>query len=165
MKIAIVGANIATKMLAPYGDPLWAIWACSQSNESELPRHDAWFELHDPAILGAEYRAWLAGLPLVWMRQVYPEVPGSRPYPVDDMVRRYGRWFFTSTIPWMLAKAIEETPEAIGIWGVEMTAHEAWHLERPAVHHFAQLALDRGIAVTVPKGCTLLDPLPLYGVA
>ena len=135
-------------------------------NESELPRHDAWFELHGLGRIkkynGPVYLEWLRTLPLVYMREeVCGHFPGGLAYPREEMLRQFGSFFFDSTVAWMFAKAISEQPRSIGLWGIEATAGE-YAAQAPSLRHFVQVARDRGIEVVVPPGCRLLDPMPLY---
>jgi hypothetical protein len=117
MKIAIVGAHRASKLRAPYDDPEWEIWSCSPRNENELPRQDVWIEIHLRHKLQkqVEYCAFLAGLPLVYMQEQYPEFPGSLAYPLDRMLKRFGPRLFCWSICYMMALAIDREPERIGI--------------------------------------------------
>src|SRR5713226_4715918 len=46
LKIAMIGTAPSSRMLAPFNDPSWKIWACSPGNMNALPRVDTWFELH-----------------------------------------------------------------------------------------------------------------------
>src|SRR3981189_2150960 len=46
LKVALIGTAPSSRMLAPYNDPSWKIWACSPGNMNVLPRVDVWFELH-----------------------------------------------------------------------------------------------------------------------
>lgn len=160
-KIAIVGANPASKLKAPYGDRDWLIWACSYKNESELPRHDVWFEIHrfeDVRGFGPVYWDWLKTLPFVYMYDRHPEIPGSRPYPIAEVRREFGDYFLTNSLAFMMAQAIRLRPEAIALWGLGFNA-EFWQ-QRPTILHFVQIARDRGIEVTAPDN--LLAARPIY---
>ena len=80
-----------------------------------------------------------------------PEIPNALAYPVNDMVEKYGPFFFTSSLSWMFAQALErEGVEEIGLWGVDMSAHEEYGLQRPGCQYFITLAMQRGIKVTIP---------------
>jgi hypothetical protein len=164
MKIALVGSAPASVHLAPYGDPSWAIFGCSPGVYPHAHRVTAWLELHrwEPGIVGKphtqkpwftpEYIQWMAQQPLVWMERPVPEIPNSRALPVEDLVRKFGTTWFTSSLAWMMAMAIcdilearqkraEEAEKAraqpgyvesesvvnveadtIGLWGVDMAA-------------------------------------------
>ncbi len=161
-KIAIVGAHRATKLLAPYHDPAWAVWACSVFNESELPRHDLWVEIHPTEsieVASPVYAEWLRGQPAVVMQEAYPDYPGATPYPLDKALDMFGPYFFTGTISYMMALAIMEQPEAIGLWGIS-PCPEFMH-QKPSLWHFIEEARDRHIEIVAPP--ELLAAPPLYG--
>lgn len=166
MKIAIVGAHPGTRTEAPYDDPRWQIWSLSAFNHGKIPRHDLWFELHDPAFINTgwpEFYDWLAEQPAVMTREPVPDWRGATVYPKDEMLAKYGHYFFTSSVSWMMALALSKWPEAIGLWGVEMTAADEWGYQRAGCHHFMQLAKHSGVEVVVPPSSHLLIPPPLYG--
>jgi hypothetical protein len=155
-RIALVGAHSASKLGAPFKNPEWTVWACSSKNMDELPRWDAWFELHNP--LGPEdYIEWLALQPLVYTRFEAP-LPGARLYPEAAMRKQFGPFFFTSSLAYMLALAIAEKPDEIGLWGIHMASDEEYHYQRPGCHYFIQRAWDHGIKVTVAPQSRLLEP-------
>jgi hypothetical protein len=164
--IAIVGAHPGTRGQAPFDDPRWQVWSLSAYNHGHIPRHDLWFELHDPDFINTgfpEFYDWLAEQPAVMTRDAVPDWPGSRAYPKDEMLAKYGGFFFTSSIAWMLALAMEQWPDAIGLWGVEMVAADEWGYQRAGCHHFMQIAKHSKIDVIVPEGSHLMMPPPLYG--
>ena len=183
MKIAICGSAPSSVGLAPYGNPEWKIWGCSPGLYSVAPRTDAWFELHrwEPGIIGKpetqkpwfspEYCAWMARQPLVWMYEPVPEIPNSRALPVSDLVLKYGSFFFTSSIAWMFALAIEEIKKRkddeneIGLWGVDMSASEEYGYQRAGCQFFVQLAIQLGIKITIPSESDLMQPATLYGIS
>lgn len=120
MKIAVMGTESNSVHLAPFGDPSWQIWGCSPGLYPIVPRVDAWFELHrwEPPVIGQpskqvpwftpEYVAWMDQRTCpVWMNAKVPEVRSSVPLPVGDLTKKWGYYFFTSSIAWMLAMAID----------------------------------------------------------
>jgi hypothetical protein len=149
MRIAIVGAA-QSKQAAPFGDPSWSIWSCSQRNYAEVPRADLWFELHRREAIDGNtpYIAFLRGR-RVLMQRHYDDIPGSAPYPIEAMVARFGRCFFQGTPCYMAAYAIHVAPAEIGIWGVEGRFPE-YTRQRQALQHFVDVAEAEGIAVTCP---------------
>jgi hypothetical protein len=191
MKIAILGSAPSSINLAPFSDPSFRIWACSPGTYSILPRCDAFFELHrwEPGQIGKphtqkqwfspEYVAWMGKQCRVWMYDAVPEIPGSARLPVEDLEAKYGTYFFTSSIAWMLACAIEDVLEereqrraagldpvqdVIGLFGVDMAATEEWGYQRAGCQHFCLLAADLGIEIVVPPESDLLRPSPRYGI-
>lgn len=193
MKIAILGSAPSSLRLAPFGDPSWKIWGCSPGVYSQCPRVNAWFELHrwEPGVIGVaasqkqwfspEYVAWMAlrgsqGC-AVWMYEPVPEIQGSRRLPIEDLQQKYGTFFFTSSIAWMIACAIEEVleeraartvpppePDQIALFGIDMAASEEYGYQRAGCQHFLLLAADLGIKIVVPPESDLLRPMPLYGI-
>jgi len=191
MKIALLGSAPSSVKLAPFVDPTWQIWGCSPGLYPLARRLDEWFELHrwEPPVLGRhdqqvpwftpEYVGWMVGLPVVWMVKKVPEIPGAREIPWQALVDRYGPYFFTSSLAWMSAMAIERIltkrrhpeaaasdkhPDMIGYWGVDMAAGEEYGYQRAGCQYFVMVARSLGIEVVVPPQSDLLRPPGLYGV-
>lgn len=174
MKIAILGAAPNSRFKAPFHDESWAIWSCSEKN-SDLPRVDVAFELHDIERLHGgrnpvgqpfdygPYLKWLAGLPKVYLQAQDARLPNSVAYPRKEMVKQFGPYFFTSSLAWMMALAVSEVPDAIGLWGVDMSAEEEFANQRPGFQYFIQKALDAGIKVIAAPECTVVTPTAHYG--
>lgn len=165
-RIALIGSAPSSVGLAPYGDPSWTIWGCSPGAVPHVKRVDAWFEMHplpQPDI-SPDYIAWMAQLdrPL-YMVEAVEGLAKSVTYPRVEMEAKYGPYFFTSSLSWMFALALEENPQEIGLWGVDMSATEEWGYQRSGCHYFVMLAKARGIKVTVPPESDLLQPPSPYG--
>lgn len=180
-KIALLGSAPSSCRLAPYQDQEWAMWGCSPALYPVAERIDVWFEMHrwEPPIIGKpekqvpwfspEYVQWLGllgnhGVP-VFMADVVPEVPSSVRLPREELLAKYGPYFFTSSLAWMFALALEqEGVEEIGMWGVDMSAAEEYGQQRSGCQHFMWLAKERGIKVTLPPESDLMQPPMLYGI-
>ena len=199
MKIALCGTSPYSVRLIPYGDTSWKIWGCSPGLYPLAGRLDAWFELHrwEPPTLGRpdqqvpwfspEYCGWMAQRQhVVWMAQKLAAIPNSRALPVEDLVDKYGHYFFTSSLAWMAAMAIEALllnrellaagepnaiqgipgePDAIGFWGVDMSTEEEYVQQRSGCQFFATVAASLNIKVVVPPESDLLIPPALYGIS
>lgn len=193
MKIAILGSAPSSLHLAPFGDPSWEIWGCSPGVYPKARRVNAWFELHrwEPGVAGIpesqkpwfspEYVQWMANLKCpVWMQEPVPEIPQSVALPVQHLTEQFGNYFFTSSIAFMIACAIEDIlgrraqtaadgkdreHDAIGLWGVDMAATEEYGYQRAGCQHFLLLAAEMGIEIVVPPESDLLCPMPLYGIS
>lgn len=171
-KIAVLGAAPSSRLLAPFQEPDWEIWACSPPNY-DLPRVDAWFEVHSLRRKLLQQKTnrpfWevLKAHPRVYVNYNDPEraalLPDSIAYPIDQMLAKYGRWFFTSSLAYMLAMAIEQKPEQIGLWGVDMSAAEEYGYQRAGCHFFIREAERAGIHIIAPPESDILHPVPLYG--
>ena len=190
MQIALLGTAPSSMSLAPLGDPAWQIFACSPGTYPHLTRCDAFFELHRVEFgeigkaatqkpwFSPEYVMWLKMRPQscpVWMYEAVPDIPASRALPVDDLTAKYGTYFFTSTIAWMMACAIEDILEdrerrgnsigdEIALYGVDMAANEEYGYQRAGCQYFITLAATLGIKIYVPPESDLLRPMPLYGI-
>jgi hypothetical protein len=185
-KIAIIGSAPSSINLAPYADPDWEMWGCSPGVFGVAPRTNAWFELHrfHPAQPGrngaagtvphfsAEYTSFLRGYQerfnsgdgVVFMTDPIDSIPGAVQFPFEPLIKEHGEYFWTSTIAWMLALAIDQQPDEIGLWGVDMAASEEYAYQRPACQHFIRVARERGIKVTLPPESDLMQPPTKYGL-
>ena len=163
MKIAVVG-SAAHCVKAPFDDESWEIWGC---NNGELPRWARWFDLHDDATIDSHpgHRQRLyenAKTKPVYMQEAYAGEAVLR-YPIEAMTRKYGTWFFSSSISYMLAAAIEEGATEIAVYGVDLAADGEYQHQRPGCRFFIQYALLKGIKVTGPAEAEVFVPGKLYG--
>lgn len=205
LKIACIGSAPSSVKLAPFGDPTWKIFGCSPGVMQYARRVHAWMELHrwEPGVPGQpetqkqwfspEYVQWMSTLPCVYMYQQVPQIPNSRALPVDVLVNKYGNIWFTSSIAWMMALAIDDILErrrlrasqvlisptaadpdlvplvegeqdTIGLWGVDMAATEEYGYQRAGCQRFIEIAATLGILVILPPESDLMRPMPLYGI-
>jgi hypothetical protein len=165
-KIAVLGSACSSVGLAPYQDDSWEIWGCSPANK-DLPRVDLWFELHNPEVKIREglagWMEWLSKQPNLYMQKASPEYPTAKEYPLIHMIKRWGRYWWTSQLSYMLALAIEQNPKAIGIYGVDMAANSEYNQQRLACQFFIMEMAKQGIDIVIPPESDLLEPPPLYG--
>lgn len=167
MKICLLGTAPDSFGLAPFESD-YEIWSCSPGTMGAR-RVDKLFELH----------RWEPGQP--WFQPAYIEylnnfkgevimsapvssVKGCKVLPYEDLVQKYGPYFFTSSLAWMMAMAIEAGATKIALYGVDMAATTEYHDQRMGCQYFAMLAKSMGIEVGVPPESDLLRPAPLYGV-
>lgn len=173
MKIAIVGGAPSSCGLAPYNDPSWIIYACSPNSLSMVKRSDEWFEIHPWKPGERQSMDFVMHLAMhkgpVWMIEPKPEVPTAVAYPKDAMVQKFGKYFFTSSISWMAAKAIDtleqstDEEKVLGFWGVDLQAADEYQMQRGGCHYFIVEAERRGIKVQAAPESDILAPPPLYG--
>lgn len=192
MNIALIGSAPSSIGLAPYSDPSFQIWGCSPGAYPLVGRVDAWFEIHrwEPPTIGKpdkqvpwfspEYVEWLRRQKVVWMFDLpVDDLENAALIPHPELRGKYGDYFFTSTLAWMFAMAIEAILEArrkagngtpapssdtIGLWGVDMAAFEEYGYQRAGCQFFAQAAMAMDIRVIIPPESDLLTPPPLYGL-
>ena len=185
--IAILGSHPLTVMQAPF-DKNWRIYACSPHNweHRTLPRVDAWFEIHLPAADKTRsfgYLKCLEDLPYpVYMRdtEAMPNFKSAVLYPEGELrgkseLNKHGQiiltemgkfsfFHFTSSIAFILAKAIDECEKEgiknIGLWGIMQASNEEYAYQRPGIQYFIDQCWRRGIKVTCPAESNLFEPMP-----
>lgn len=183
-KIALIGSAPASVQLGPYDDPSWSVWACSPGARPYARRVDAWFEIHlwepNQPWFHRDYVDFMASLKCqVFMLEHVPVIPSSVPFPKEavlgyvyaeisgpDGIKRPAKFNpndFGSSLSWMLALAIMQEPDEIGLWGVDMAAGEEYGPQKDGCLALIHVARSIGIKVTVPPESDLLRPVPLYG--
>lgn len=133
-------------------------------------RVDQWFEVHSPfcdETRPLSYVMDLATNPkhqVVWVRD--PEavqlIQSARLYPEKELTERFGPFFWTSSIAYMLAKALIDCEangiKQVGIWGV-MQAHEnEYSYQRPGIQYWITRLNEAGITVVCNEESKLFEP-------
>jgi len=98
----------------------------------------------------------------VYMQKHWDLVPTSVPYPMEEMLKKYGG-YFTNSVSWMIALAIQEGAEEIHVYGVDMAVHTEYHHQRPSCEYFLGVAVGMGIKVYIPPEADLMKTRFLYG--
>lgn len=131
-RVAIVGGG-PSRDLAPYDDTTWDIWAFS-SLRLHTPRITCWFEMHAlgdlrqqlrrPTPRRRSYQGYMRFLQRlecpIYMQRVHRTIPNSVRYPIEEALAAFGRCF-TSTASYLIALAILQGYETIGVWGIHLT--------------------------------------------
>jgi hypothetical protein len=166
-KVCLIGTAPASMMLAPYGNKEWDIWTCSPGTVG-VPRSDRHFELHrwEPGQpwFSPVYIDWLEKHKEVLLAEPVESVKNGHAFQWQPLVNKYGPYFFTSSLAWMMAQAMEEGYTTIALFGVDMAATTEYEMQRAGVQYFAMLAAAQGIEVGVPPESDVLRPAPLYGI-
>ena len=190
--IAICGSHPETKSQAPFSDRGWLIYACSPDNTphglnqehcSVLPRADVWFEIHVPVFDRTRpyaYLDWLKNVPRVYMRdQVAMSMqidgqslfPTAVRYPEKAMKERFGTFTFTSSIAFIMAKAIVDIEQLvadglmveqpqIGLWGILQRSKQEYEQQRQGTQNMIFQATKSGIKVLASVKSGLFEPPP-----
>lgn len=168
LKIALIGTAPSSRMLAPFNDPSWKIWACSPGNMNALPRVDVWFELHSNLLwpehesYGRPYIEWLKQQKFpIWM-QDQSLVPNAQVFPKNELVEEFGDDFFTSSFAWMMALAMKQGAAEIALYGIDMASRDEYIRQRPGFFFFRYLCRQRGIKVSAPHESDIMQAPPLY---
>lgn len=160
-QIAIIGLA-PSHDLAPWDDETWEKWGLPWDS-GYWPRYDRLFELHDRAHLDAEHypHGYLERLESVYVPLYMQEAyfPSATKYPKAEIAALVGD-YFTSSVAYMLAMAIYEGVDRIGLWGIDMS--EDYNGQRPNFEYLLGFARGRGIDVVIHESSPLLKG-PLYG--
>ena len=168
-KIAILGTAPSSIALAPYNDPSWEIWNIG-ANQVHGQRFDRWFELHTKYVLESA-GAWVPRLPflkeagnklIVGHLCTNEELPEAQLFPLKEITEVFGS-YFTSTVAWMIALAIYEGVDQIGLWGVDMIGDLEYSYQRSGCEYMLGIAKGRGIKIVLPPQCPLLRAERMYG--
>lgn len=172
-KVAIVGFA-STWVDAPFNDETWEIWGLNQLYLEIRPfvgrdRWNRWFDLHTREVIEADTHRtktpigdYAAMTCPIFMQQHWDDIPMSVPYPIQPVIQQFGD-YWTNTISYMMALAIAEGYEEIGLWGVDMSHSTEYGHQRPSCEYMIGIARGRGIKVTVPLKSDLLKAPFLYG--
>lgn len=167
-KIAIVGTAPSSCELAPYEDKSWQIWSLGR-NYQLTKRFDLWFELHylwllKELCIAPEQLQHMKDCGSKLVMQAYEaEFPDATVYPKEEILRKYPRRYFTSSIAWMMAYAMEQNPTHIGLWGIDLCVNEEYNYQKGCAEYLIGMAEGKGIEVVIPKVSTLCRASYLYG--
>lgn len=179
-KVAIVGFA-GTRDMAPFKDPDIEIWSCNNLYKF-IPKTDRIFQLHRPDLLiadhhgvtGKEHIEYLqtCNIP-IYMQEHYDDIPTSVRYPIEEVTEAFGiprngdegvkDAYFTNTISFMIALALLEGFEEIGIYGVDMAVGTEYAEQRPSCEYYIGIAKGKGVKVIIPAEADLLKTRFMYG--
>lgn len=96
-----------------------------------------------------------------YAKEIPGDWSGNVVIPRAHLEERYGRTWFSSSISWLMALAIEEGATDIGLWGIDLESGEEYTAQFIGGRHFIDLARLVGINVHLPQGCGLMrEPTP-----
>jgi len=177
--IAICGFASSSRHLIPTDDPAWLIIGLNQLYR-HMPRADAWFDIHvnfdQHNVEGTDHSGWLreCGIP-VYMSAVPSDVPNATNYPVERLIQKFGVDYFTSTVSFMIALAIdsidgdieqhggERSDYTIGIFGIDLIVGTEYDVQKACAEFWIGVASGKGINVLVPPMSALLKQSHRYG--
>lgn len=79
-------------------------------------------------------------------------------YPYKRIVKKFGTEYFTSSIGYMLAYAIDKNYERIRLYGVDMSSTREYAQEKGGVEFWIGLGMGRGIEFEISEGSTIMCP-------
>lgn len=186
-KIAILGTT-PSRMQGPINDESWEIWTIGPGGK-DAHRWDRLFEVHH--VWPEDFKDYLNFLsnvkppqqvvtmkPMADQMQVWAGTHNKTPkqmakiitgdwsanrlFPKDQIIAKYlRRMWFSSSISWLIALAMEEQATDIGLWGIDLESGEEYISQFVGCVHLLDLAQHKGINIHLPKDCGLLrDPAP-----
>jgi hypothetical protein len=165
-KLAIVGFAESSKDLAPFDDPSWEIVGLNQLYR-HIPRADRWLEIHanflEHVVEGTDHFKWLSEAPIpIYMVDRVPGIPNSVRYPIERVMHGHLD-YFTSTVAFGIALAIEEGFKEIGLWGIDLIVGTEYFHQKPCAEFWLGVAHGKGITVTLPRTTALCTQSHRYG--
>lgn len=163
-KVCILGTAESMGQ-APFDDPSWEMWAhamCINRRNRELPRYDLLFEMHTKWKWAQRVDELNQDGKPVIMQKHFDEVPASEPYPLDEVLETFPR-YFTNSIAQMVALAIIRGYTSIGLFGVHLATDGEYVYERPNLEYLLGHAEARGIKLWIPDEANILKAALLYG--
>lgn len=181
-RIAIVGFGDTAKD-CPYNDPSWELWgmngwlrvAAERGVPAPPERYSLWCDMHTPeyteqygvlAKIGDVQVKWLESehpFPVLMLER-YERFPSSRRYPIEDVIRKVGRDYFTSTVAYMLALAFcQDDVVEVGLWGIDLVHETEYGEQRPCAEYYIGRLEGKGVKVTTHPRSALLSQLHRYG--
>lgn len=172
-KVALCGSFTPSLQDCPWEDPSWEFWGHASSRGWYKVQMDRYFDLHSKTLWtrggrkGAYYPRWLAQNTVpIYMQERYPEVPASVKYPKGRILMEFAdaRGYFTNHAAWMIALALTEGVETIGLFGVNYSSQSEYERQRGSCEYWIGRAAGMGVRMVLPEQCTLLrEPALLYG--
>ena len=191
-KILILGTT-PTRMAGPIDDPEWEVWTIGPGGKDHhrwdmlFEVHHIWPEefkdyINDLSLVKAPQKVvtldpapvlierWLDthGTTAEKRQELKDHIKGDWAsnvvFPRQQMFDRYyRRMWFSSSISYCIAMAIERQPTDIGLFGIDLESGEEYISQFEGAAHFIDVARMRGINVHMPGGCGLerdINPYP-----
>jgi len=176
-RVAIVGFG-ETKKQTPFEDKDLEIWGMNDLYE-DLPRYDRWFDIHDfdsddpnsikthvsPRAKEQKLAAYKKMKCPIYCQEAFPEIPNAVKYPLKEIQDKWcggGKGYFTNQVSYMIALAIHEGYDEIGVYGIDMMIDTEYSIQRPSCEYWLGIAAGMGKRVIVPTRSTLLKTKYIY---
>ena len=96
----------------------------------------------------------------------YPDVPTYEPYPLKEVVQRFGNAYFANCIAYMLAYALlHDNVKEIELWGVKQGMLTEYMYHKGSVEFWIGVAVGKGVDIKIVGDSQLLKTVTgdLYG--
>jgi hypothetical protein len=164
-KIAIIGTGPGWEK-APLD---WETWTISGLHDRFTPVRV--YELHTAQEIMDAWKEKTTPQKIEWLKKqnlfIHPSLQttftNGQVFNYQKYLDKHGS-YFTSSISWMLAEAIDEMPDEIGIFGVGMSSLSEYAHQKPGCTYLIGWAKALGIKVTIQEGSELLTSPYIYGL-
>jgi hypothetical protein len=183
-RIAILGFGKTVRDV-PWRDPSWELWGMNGFWRAAKPdfgidapedRYSLWLDMHTleytrdygvRAKIGTQQLEWLRRehpFEILALEEFGPDYPSVRAYPLESVLAKHGRDYFTSTVAYAIALAasLDDVAE-IGLWGIDLIHDTEYADQRPCAEYWAARAEGLGITVTPHADSAMLRQRWRYG--
>lgn len=189
-KVAVVGFTTHNQ-LAPWQDEAWDLKGLNDLHSNfEAYRPGIfttdrveWYQLHRDqngafhGVRDPNHMQWMQAQSCpIWMWQPHPLITSSRAFPLTEILSAplcHGRTlspegYYNNSISWMIAHAIYQGYQTIGVWGVDMAlegvhGQSEYGHQRPSVEYIIGVARGLGVEVVLPDESEICRSAFLYG--
>jgi len=107
----------------------------------------------------AGYADWLAKHPNILTSCAYPEFPGSRDFPLDEMLDVLLYPYFSNTTAYAIGLAILKGVRHLKLYGLDFTGADRNVAEsgRACVEYWLAIAVKNGMKISIAPSSTLCD--------
>ncbi len=174
-KLGLLGrtANIID---APWHDSSWTLASHTSAREMCKREPDWYFDLHRPECFTQQNKSWNPAY-YTWLQRLqtpifmqesskapWNTIPMAVRYPIE-LVLQEQRAYFTNHCAYMIALAMTEGVDTIGLWGCQYGADSEYSTQRGSLEYWLGRFEQAGGKVILPvRTNTLLNwPAELYG--
>ena len=150
-KLAIVGAGMTWKH-APFDDPDYEIWTTGNVAKL-LPRVSAILDVHTGSRATAEELN--RHHCLVWLQQPDPSVKYSESFPIDALVKKYGK-IFNNSMTMLLGYAYQCGYDHIELYGVDLADPDGYEKYRANFLYLLGYGRGEGRNIIISDGSLLM---------
>jgi len=166
MKIAIIGGSPASRESIPFDDLTWDIWGLG-IHYLDCPRINRVFEIHDynPSEDPNHFnRLANSNIPLIVSNKFPHKGEHIQVFDYKKARKLMGGDHLTSSMAYMMAQAVMDGVDEIGIFGVDMSIDDnEYFYQRPTMYAWIGYAQAKGIKVTIPDISPLFKDPIVYG--
>ena len=182
MKEVILLGTAPSRKFCPFDVETWGVngvYTIEQQNKAEgkpfrldkifitdhtfSPEGTLHFDIDVMNKIGEDYKCQFITLHRI---QLGTHILKSIPYPYKRIVKKFKTDYFTSSIAYMMAYALDRNYEKIRFYGVDMASTMEYYTQKAGVEYWIGRAHERGCIVEISQGSVLMVPPTFtpYGV-